>query len=335
MSRRCGSSAAIRLGFVHGPSLFPPKPFIDQPSSEVQGFIMIRKYFAGALALCSTALLGAAPAAKVDADPAMWVVRDADTTIYLFGTFHALDDKREWLNDEVKTAFDASSELVLEIVTPENQAEMLPAITRHAVDPSGRTLTSKLSPRGRKDFAAALARHKLPPTALDRYRPFFASMMLTMLDFADLGLGPDNGAEAVLRRAASGKTLGAVETVDGQLGMFAAMSEAEQVAMLEDGLKEDGAAIRGEVETMLAAWSKGDADAVAALIRKTDATSPALYKALFPDRNAKWAAWIDQRLDRPGTVFLAVGAGHLAGKDSVQQFLKRRGIASTRVRHTD
>ena len=42
----------------------------------------------------------------------MWVVRDADTTIYLFGTFHALDGKRDWFNDEVKQAFDASDDVV-------------------------------------------------------------------------------------------------------------------------------------------------------------------------------------------------------------------------------
>ena len=47
------------------------------------------------------------------------MVRDADTTIYLFGTFHLLDG-RPWFNDEVKTAFDASSELVMEAILPED-----------------------------------------------------------------------------------------------------------------------------------------------------------------------------------------------------------------------
>ena len=58
------------------------------------------------------AFLYAAPASAQaaaplpDVDPAMWVVKDPDTTIYLFGTFHALDGKSAWFNDEVKTAFD-------------------------------------------------------------------------------------------------------------------------------------------------------------------------------------------------------------------------------------
>ena len=82
---------------------------------------------------------------------------------------------------------------------------------------------------------------------------------------------------------------------------------------------------------MVAAWGSGDADAVAKLIAQTDNDSPLLYKVLLKDRNETWAGWIQNRLAQPGTVFMAVGAGHLAGPDSVQKFLKDRGIASERV----
>jgi uncharacterized protein YbaP (TraB family) len=33
----------------------------------------------------------------------------------------------------------------------------------------------------------------------------------------------------------------------------------------------------------------------------------------------------------PGTVMVAVGAGHLAGSDSVQDFLMKRGLTVSRV----
>src|SRR6476659_80940 len=80
----------------------------------------------------------AAPAAALpDAEPAMWVVKDKDTTIYLFGTFHALDGKHAWFNDEVKQAFDASDDVVLEIITPDDPAQMLPSLKRFAFTPPG------------------------------------------------------------------------------------------------------------------------------------------------------------------------------------------------------
>ena len=88
----------------------------------------------------------AAPAPLPNVSPAMWVVKDDDTTVYLFGTFHMLDGKRDWFNDEVKAAFDASSEVVLEVKLPDNPAELQPMIMKYAVDPKGKTLSQKLSP---------------------------------------------------------------------------------------------------------------------------------------------------------------------------------------------
>jgi hypothetical protein len=54
---------------------------------------------------------------------------------------------------------------------------------------------------------------------------------------------------------------------------------------------------------------------------------------LFTTRNATWATWIRNRLARPGTVFIAVGAGHLAGRDSVIADLHAQGIEAVRVPH--
>jgi uncharacterized protein YbaP (TraB family) len=59
--------------------------------------------------------------------------------------------------------------------------------------------------------------------------------------------------------------------------------------------------------------------------------SPETYRMMFSERNARWADWIAARLQTPGTVFVAVGAGHLAGKDSVLVRLAEKGIESQRV----
>jgi uncharacterized protein YbaP (TraB family) len=296
---------------------------------------LIRRFAATLLAPLLAGVAAAAPTAAPlpDAEPAMWVVKDKDTTIYLFGTFHALDGKREWFNDEVKQAFDASDDVVLEIITPDNPADMLPALKRFAFTaPGAPSLTSRLSPASRVRLAAALAKYKMPPTALDRYKPFFASITLATIQFGALGMGADQGAEAVIRRAvkASGKSLDAVETVDQQFAMLDALPEAEQMRLLEATLKDDGSAAK-EITTMLDAWNRGDAKAVAKAIQASDKDSPQLYKIMFTERNAKWARWVDQRLARPGTVFMAVGAGHLAGDRSLVALLQREGHRVTRI----
>ena len=284
--------------------------------------------------LCTAATVGAATTAPAlpDAEPAMWMVKDADTTIYLFGTFHALDGKRDWFNDEVKEAFDASQDVVLEVITPDNPAELAPMVMKYALDTSGRTLTSKLSTQSRQSLAAVLKRHGMPATALDNYKPFFASLTLTTLQFGKMGMGTEQGTEAVLKKAAtaSAKKLGQVETIEQQLAMFDALPEAEQIRLLEASLKDDGA-MAGEISAMLEAWSRGDAAAVAKSIQQSGKDSPALFKLMFSDRNARWTDWVGKRLDQPGTVFMAVGAGHLAGDGSVVGMLKQRGLRVTRV----
>jgi hypothetical protein len=56
-----------------------------------------------------------------------------------------------------------------------------------------------------------------------------------------------------------------------------------------------------------------------------------IYERVYAARNRAWADWLERRLDQPGTVLFAVGAGHLAGRDSVQELLERRGLAARRV----
>ena len=63
------------------------------------------------------------------------------------------------------------------------------------------------------------------------------------------------------------------------------------------------------------------------------AASPELEKALLIDRNKRWADWIDARMKQPGVVFMAVGAGHLSGKNSVLVMLKSHHLKVERVKY--
>ena len=285
-----------------------------------------------AAAMAAVQTPAAPPAVLPDADPAMWVVKDDDTTVYLFATFHALDGKTDWFNDEVKTAFDRSDEVMLEALIPEDPAAMQPIVMKYALDKSGKTLTSKLSLEGQKRLAAALAAMGAPATAFDGFKPFFASMTLVAIGMQKMGIAADKGAENALRGAAkaAGKQVGEIENVEFQIAMFDRISEADQIDMLEQLLVslDD---LPGETNRMLAAWNQGDAAGFKSIMDESDKEGPAAHKVIFTERNATWAEWIDQRLDKPGTVFLAVGTGHLAGKDSVQQQLGQRGIKAARA----
>ena len=271
-----------------------------------------------------------------DADPAMWVVRDEDTIIYLFGTFHLLDGKSDWFNDEVRQAFDSSQELVFEINMPKNQGEiaqqMGPLVVQYALDKQGRTISSRLSPEENKKLNEALATMGAPAGAFDRFEPWFVNMSLSAVAAQKEGLTGEKGVEEVLRRAAEARkmTMGAVETLEGQIKIFDSMPEDQQLVQLKQTLK-DMDDKDDTLPRMLRAWKAGDTEAMEQVMNEGIKDQPGLRRALLENRNRQWAEWIDQRLDRPGTVFMAVGAGHLVGPDSVQTFLAQRNIQSARV----
>ena len=287
---------------------------------------------AAALTAAAPPAVSQAPAPLPDADPAIWVIKDPDTTVYLFGTFHALDGKSDWFNDEVKTAFDAAGEVVLELPPMDDKSALQPIVLKYALDPAGKPLSERLSPASRAKYVKALGELGAPPTAFDKFKPFFAAITLVAAGAQKMGLTAENGAEAVITKAAKSgnKPLSGLETVDYQMGLFAGMSDAAQMKMLEETL--DQMDEFGPLFTrMNEYWTKGDSEGFAKLMNEMNAQSPEAYKRLLTDRNANWAQWVDDRLDRPGTAFVAVGAGHLAGGDSVQKMLAKRGIASERL----
>jgi len=279
-----------------------------------------------------------APASQVplpDANPALWVVRDDDTTIYLFGTFHLLDG-RPWFDDEVRTAFDASSEVVLEAIIPENPAELQPLIVQYALDPQGRSLSTLLSAEQNAALGRALQTLGAPPNAFDRFEPWFVAMSMTAVAAQQMGISSDNGPEGVITRAARARNIpvSELEGIEWQLRLFDGMPEELQLKQLRQSLDELDQ-IRETLQPMLAAWSDGDVERLQRIMEQSGDRDPALLQFLITNRNRTWAGWIQDRMSRPGVVFLAVGAAHLTGNDSVQNLLRARGLRAERVPHVE
>ena len=249
------------------------------------------------------------PAAPPQPGPALWVVQDSDTTIFLFGTFHALDGRSNWFSRSVRAAFDESDALVLETLVPENPAELHAALARNAL--AGEPVAGQ----------PVVSGHGAPS--------FVASAGQAMAAGHDLGLSVDQGADAVLRRAAdaSGKPVEGLESFDFQLRMFGSLPSAPTSPQAHRANSN----LSGLMGGMQSAWTRGDNANFVTILGTVRAQSPQTYKTLFSDRNASWAGWIANRMNQPGTVFVAVGTGHLVGPDSVQRQLAARGISSARI----
>jgi len=272
-------------------------------------------------------------ATTIPADPALWVVMDKDTTVYLFGTVHVLKPHLRWFDSAVKKAFDSSGQLMLEIPLPDPataQRVMLPLAT----DASGVPLTQKLPAGDRAAYAAAMTKLGIPPAALEKFEPWFVAVTLSQLALQKAGFSAADGAEAELTAAAAAqrKPVAGLETLQQQLGYFHNLSQADQVAFLVSSVK-DIDKFDGMINAMLDRWKAGDAEGLSALMNEDLTSQPNLYRVLLVERSKRWATWIAQRMKKPGTVFIAVGAGHLAGKDSVQAQLARYRLKSVRIRY--
>jgi uncharacterized protein YbaP (TraB family) len=170
--------------------------------------------------------------------------------------------------------------------------------------------------------------NEIGPDGKRRVRPFIAQTQQAVGHGRSMGLSIEHGADSVLRRLADevGKPVGGLERFEDQLGTLASIpSPPPSLAATAKP------AITVTINDLLGAWTQGNTGAFSTMLAGFEAKSPVAYRMLITDRNARWGQWIADRLDRPGTVFVAVGSGHLSGKDSVQQWLAARGIASNRV----
>ena len=265
------------------------------------------------------------------ADPALWKIQRGGATVYLFGTVHVLPKDTQWHYPQLDRALAASDLLYVELVD-DDQVTMQPLVMQYGVD-LAHPLSSEISTSDEQRLQAAAQTAGIPAPALDAMKPWMAAVTLTVAPIVKAGFDPESGADKKLRQqfASEGKPVKGLETAEQQIRYFADLSQAVQVSMLRNAL-DDYAKADTEIAALVKDWQAGDVDAIAAL-EDSDMRDkyPVLYKTLLTMRNQHWAQQIAQMLGNHQTVFIGVGAAHLAGPDDVQTQLQKLGIKVERV----
>jgi uncharacterized protein YbaP (TraB family) len=285
------------------------------------------------VALAGLAALGVLALGPAAAEPALWSVKDGNSAIYLFGTIHVLKSGLDWQSPKIAKAFGDSGEVWLEL-TDDDAPAMQPLVASLGLDPA-HPLSGKLSAGdlARVDGAAKAAGIPLGELAFDAMRPWLVAISLTTLPIVQAGFDPNLGADHILKQQAlaAGKTLRGFETAERQLHFFADLPPAEELEMLQSTLDEvaEGPA---KIKEMADAWLNGDVPSIGKLFAEfSEPKYRALYQTLIVARNQAWADALAKRLKTgSGISFVAVGAGHLVGPDSLIAALARRGITVER-----
>lgn len=269
--------------------------------------------------------------------PALWHFSDADTEIYLFGTVHFLKPDTDWRTAQFDEAFAASDILYLEVDV--DMAAQLAAVDiqkKLGTLPEGERLESFFTEDEYRLLSAKAKELRLPMTMFQPLRPWLVFATISTYDIMAHGGDPNAGVESVLTTdaIAAGMERRAFADWDTHTRILADLPDQAMADLLIESVRQT----REEpdyFDEILASWLSGDAEAIGDMLTQDmDQLENAdmFLDRIIYDRNADWAVELDRVMrEETGTIFVAVGAGHLAGNKSVQALLETRGYKISRL----
>ena len=278
-----------------------------------------------------TAATGGQPlAVAAPAGNLLWKAAAAGSTLYFMGSIHFGTPEMYPLSSAVMQAFTQADVLVVEAdVLAADPQQLAGIVADKAMYQDGSSLQGTLPAGLWRRLADVTAGMGVPASLLKQQKPWFASMTLTALALRQSGFNEELGVDYHFLKLAKQqrKRVIELESVEQQLDLFDRFSQQEQIVMLEQTL-DDIARGPQFLRQMLAAWKTGDETRLDDLLNeeyRTAKTAQRLYRILIVDRNTLMADKIAAMMQRGGTYFVVVGAGHLVGKESVVNLLRRKG----------
>jgi hypothetical protein len=265
------------------------------------------------------------------AEAPVWVVKDKDSEVVLFGSIHVLPPGLDWAPPMLDRALRTADDIWFELpVDPKSEAETAQLATQVGVLPPDGSLFKLLTPQDSALMSKVAAALDVSPALLDRLQPWLAEIALAGGAYRKIGADAENGVEKTLSALATPKAQRkAFETPAEQVALLSGGPVEEQIASLHETLRELDQQ-PDEFATLVRAWLNGD---VAALDHEALApireSSPALFKRLVLERNARWTQVLDTRLKGHGRTVVVVGIGHLIGPDGVPARLRALGYSVT------
>lgn len=281
---------------------------------------------AAALLFGWTAVLLSGLAAQAG-EPAIWRIDGGPRPVWLFGTFHLPLPGPDWRNALIGRAFETSDALVLETIQNDQSMAAAQAIIRQrAFQGPDRTLRDLLHPEERVTLEMIGNRLGMFPAILDAYRPWYASMLLTLALHQEQGFTPSAAMATALQRQAEtmGKTVKQLQTAREQFETLSLMPEHIQLDLLRATLAE-AAAMPRKISAMQTAWLTGDVARLDKLLNGTTRQHAAAHERLLAQRNGRWLPRIAAMVNDRNSYFIAVDVAHLVGSDGVVAQLRAKG----------
>lgn len=257
----------------------------------------------------------------------LWSAEGRKATVYLLGSIHILKKDSYPLPAAIENIFSCCDTLVFETdLDGMEQPRVQNMMMKLGMYPAGRTLSKNISA-----VTAALLREKLrssgiPFERFEQFKPWFVAINLTGIELERMGFDPSLGVDRYFydRAKQEGKKMLFLETNEFQINLFGRLSRQKQELLLKQVVKELDI-IETLFKEMITAWQSGDSVGFDEIMSQSFEEYPSIYKKFITRRNRSWIPEIIKLMNRPGDALVIVGAGHLVGRDSVIDILKKRG----------
>ncbi len=270
----------------------------------------------------------------VNAKPAMWLVEKGQGKTYFLGSFHLLPKNYNWYYGLVQSSFASADELVLEIdLSNETTAEIQAMFIQNGFFKDDDNLKNHLDAAHYEKMLAYAKKYMgQEEAAAQKMKPWFMAVNLSVLAIMSSGMDPNSGVDKFLAGQAqlAQKPVSGLETPVAQMMALIDHPLDVQAAMLSetlDQLDDFKAVMNGYLE----AWASGDGDRIASTMINDMRKYQGMYEALLVKRNKNWVAGLEGHINSGKTVFVVVGAAHLAGPDSVLKMLQDKGYDVVKI----
>jgi len=259
----------------------------------------------------------------------LWEAERDGQRVWLLGSIHVGKADFYPLATPIENAYKEADTLAVEADISDPAA--IAPLMAMAMLPPDQNLGGMLSAVQNRQLNNALARVNLPRVAADRMKPWLLGLTLSVLEMQRLGYQPQNGIDMhFLQRArADRKKVVELESLKSQFELFDSLPQDESLGVLLGTLEPiTKQQFKPMFDAMINAWQIGSTNSMRRIIDEytpDDPVSKRLNDKLLAQRNRTMAERIAGLAGSPAPL-VVIGAGHLAGQDSVVELLRARGF---------
>lgn len=233
---------------------------------------------------------------------------------YLYGTVHIICGDDFLMKERVTKAFEKTSKLALEINM--DDAQEMSYMQKAAMGTT--PLSKKLTPKESKELNEILEKTAgMKLNQVDNYTMATIMSLITVKSFGCTNM-KFYEMEFVAKAKAANKAIVGLEKVKAQLDFLNnAYTDQEMIAMLKELNIE-------ETKKMIQYYIQEDISNLYLNVTDKKVMNEKTKSFMLDQRNNNWVATMPEMMKKE-SVFFAVGAGHLGGKEGVINLLRKAG----------